>query len=49
MFLVGCIASVVAPANRVAGATLWDWLTMNKQSALKQTLGERVESVAQSS
>jgi SSS family solute:Na+ symporter len=49
MFLVGCIASVVAPANRVAGATLWDWLTMNKQSALKQTLGERDESVAQSS
>ncbi len=31
MFLVGCIASLVAPADRMAGPTLWDWLALNKQ------------------
>jgi SSS family solute:Na+ symporter len=33
MFLVGCIASVVAPADGVAGPTLWDWLAMKRQPA----------------
>jgi SSS family solute:Na+ symporter len=47
MFLVGCIASLVAPADRVAGPTLWDWLAMNRQSA-REKIGDRNESIAQS-
>jgi SSS family solute:Na+ symporter len=47
MFLVGCIASLVVPADRVAGPTLWDWLAMNRQSAREQ-IGDRDESIAQS-
>jgi hypothetical protein len=47
MFLVGCIASFVVPADRVAGPTLWDWLAMNRQSAREQ-IGDRDESIAQS-
>jgi solute:Na+ symporter, SSS family len=34
MFLVGCIASIVVPADRVAGPTVWDWLARKKQPAL---------------
>jgi len=33
MFLVGCIASIVVPAGRVAGPTVWDWLALKKQPA----------------
>jgi hypothetical protein len=39
MFLVGCIASLVIPADRVAGLTLWDWLAMKKQPVHEMTLG----------
>jgi SSS family solute:Na+ symporter len=49
MFIVGCIASVVVPADRVAGPTLWDWLAISRQSARDTTLGDRDESIAQSS
>lgn len=49
MFMIGCIASVVVPADRVAGPTLWDWLASNRPSARDQTLGDRDESIAQSS
>jgi SSS family solute:Na+ symporter len=49
MFVVGCIASVVAPADRVAGPTLWDWLAMSRQSLRDKKLGDRDESIAQSS
>jgi solute:Na+ symporter, SSS family len=40
MFLVGCIATVVIPADRVAGPTLWDWLAMNRQSGKKEPAHE---------
>ncbi len=49
MFAVGCLASVVLPADRVAGPTLWDWLAMSRQSKREQTLGDSNESIAQSS
>jgi len=49
MFVVGCIASVVVPADRVAGPTLWDWLTTSRQPPRDQALGDRNESIAQSS
>jgi SSS family solute:Na+ symporter len=49
MFFVGCIASVVVPADRVAGPTLWDWLTLSRQSAREKSLGDNHESIAQSS
>jgi SSS family solute:Na+ symporter len=49
MFVVGCIASIVVPADRVAGPTLWDWLAMNRQSVCEKALGGRDESIAQSS
>ena len=48
MFLVGCLASIVVPAGRAAGPTLWDWLAMNRQSARDKTLGDTDESIAQS-
>jgi SSS family solute:Na+ symporter len=49
MFLAGCLASVVLPADQVAGPTLWNWLAMNRQSKREKTLGDRDESIAQSS
>jgi SSS family solute:Na+ symporter len=49
MFVVGCMASVVVPADRAAGPTLWDWLAMNRLAAISKTLGDRNESIAQSS
>jgi SSS family solute:Na+ symporter len=49
MFAVGCLASVVLPADRVAGPTLWDWLAMSRQSKREQKLGDSHESIAQSS
>jgi SSS family solute:Na+ symporter len=49
MFFVGCIASVVLPADSVAGPTLWDWLEMGRQSKREKALGGTHESIAQSS
>jgi hypothetical protein len=49
MFLVGCIASVVLPADSEGGPTLWDWLEMRRQSKREKALGETHEPVAQSS
>jgi len=46
MFLVGCIASVIAPEGQATGPTLWDWLAMGRQSAHEKTLGDAHESVA---
>ena len=53
MFLTGCLASVILPANRTTGPTLWDWLAMRSKStsgpmAPEPTLGETHESIAQS-
>jgi SSS family solute:Na+ symporter len=47
MFFVGWIVSFVAPADRGAGPTLWDWLAMNRQFVREQ-IGDRDESIAQS-
>lgn len=49
MFVVGWIASVLMPADRVAGPTLWDWLASRNQSVCDKTLGDRDEPIAQSS
>ncbi len=49
MFLVGCMACLFASADRVTGPTLWDWMAMNRQSALDKTIGDRDESIAQGS
>ena len=49
MFFVGCIASVVLPADTAAGPTLWDWLAMERKSKREKELGDEHESVAQSS
>jgi solute:Na+ symporter, SSS family len=49
MFVVGCIASVVLPADRLAGPTLWDWLAMKRQPKHEKTLGDAHEPIAQSS
>jgi len=49
MFFVGWIASMVVPADRVAGPTLWDWLAMNRQSERAKSIGDTNESIAQSS
>jgi SSS family solute:Na+ symporter len=49
MFFVGCIASLVLPADQATGPTLWDWLAMNRHSKHEQTLGDAHESIAQSS
>jgi solute:Na+ symporter, SSS family len=49
MFVVGCFASLVVPADRVDGPTLWDWMAMPKPSVREKTLGGRDESIAQSS
>ena len=48
MFIAGCIASVVMPADRASGPTLWDWLAMKRQSGLKTNVGEKDESITQS-
>ncbi|MDP9052063.1 MAG: sodium/solute symporter [Acidobacteriota bacterium] len=45
MFLIGCIASVLLPVDRVAGPTLWNWLAARRQIARTavvpaQTLGD---------
>ena len=53
MFLTGCLASVILPASRTTGPTLWDWLAMRSKStsgpmAPEPTLGETHESIAQS-
>jgi solute:Na+ symporter, SSS family len=48
MFVVGCFASLVVPADRVDGPTLWDWMAMPKPSVREKTLGGRDESIAQS-
>jgi SSS family solute:Na+ symporter len=49
MFVVGCVASVMVRADRVAGPTLWDWLAISRQPARNETLGGRHESIAPSS
>jgi SSS family solute:Na+ symporter len=49
MFLVGCIASLVSPADHVAGPTLWYWLALNNQSEVGKSLGDKDESFAQGS
>ncbi len=49
MFLVGCLASVVLPADRVAGPTLWDWLAISRRAKHEKILGDSNESIAQSS
>jgi hypothetical protein len=49
MFLVGCVASAVLPAEGMAGPTVWDWLAMGRQSKHEKTLGDSNESIAQSS
>jgi SSS family solute:Na+ symporter len=49
MFLVGCTASVVLPADQASGPTLWDWLAMDRRLKREQTLGDAHESIAQSS
>jgi SSS family solute:Na+ symporter len=52
MFVVGWMASLLVPADTVAGLTLWDWLSMRRKSAQEQnnkTLGEDDEPFAQGS
>jgi SSS family solute:Na+ symporter len=49
MFLVGFLASVVLPADRVAGPTLWDWLAISRRAKHEKILGDSNESIAQSS
>jgi solute:Na+ symporter, SSS family len=46
MFVVGCIASFVIPADRVAGPTVWDWLAKKRRLEREKTLGETHESIA---
>ena len=48
MFIVGCIASFVVPADGVSGPTLWDWLAMKRQSEQKESVGDKDESITQS-
>ena len=35
MFLAGCLASVILPASRPTGPTLWDWLAMRRKSGFR--------------
>lgn len=52
MFLVGWIASLVAPAQDAAGPTLWDWLAMQRSPSnrtIDRIQGEHDEPVTQSS
>jgi SSS family solute:Na+ symporter len=49
MFVVGCIASVVLPADHVVGPTLWDWLAMGRKSPRDKKIGDRDEPIAQGS
>ena len=49
MFVAGCLASVVLPAGHAAGPTLWDWRAMSRLAKREETLGDRDESIAQSS
>jgi SSS family solute:Na+ symporter len=48
MFIVGCVASFVVPADGVSGPTLWDWLAVKRQSEQKNKVGEKDESITQS-
>jgi len=48
MFVVGYAVSLVVPAEHAAGATLWDWLSNNREQKREEKLGDRDESLAQS-
>ena len=40
LFAVGYVASLMLPADRTSGLTLWDWLTMHRQMAVETVTGE---------
>jgi SSS family solute:Na+ symporter len=48
MFVVGYLVSIIHPVDRVGAATLWDWISGNREAECEEKLGDRDESLAQS-